>query len=375
MRFRIGRGAFAEAVAWAARALPARSPLPVLNGLLLEAADGRLTVSGYDHEVSARVAAEADTAGAGRVLVAGRRLLDVCRVLPEGPVECVREAARLAVACGGTRFGLAALPLDDYPALPPMPEYCGELDGAEFAAAVAQVAVAAGRDDTLPVLTGVRLALDGDTLTLAATNRYHFAVRTLRWRPQTSPGAAEAVVSARRLLDAARALADAGTVRVALGGGALGFEGGGASTTMRLLDGVLPRHAKLFTLDQPAVAVAERRPLIEAVKRMAVVTDRHSPVRLAFTADSVLLEAGAGDDDIASQRLPAALDGALGGAGMAVSFNPAYLADALGALDAPFVQFSLLGPGQRALLAGRRAQDGPADPAHRHLLMSLKTSG
>ncbi|MFF4650381.1 DNA polymerase III subunit beta [Streptomyces sp. NPDC001380] len=408
MRFRIERGALADAVAWAGRALPARTPLPVLGGLLLEASDGRLSVSGHDLEVSARTAAEADTAEPGRVLVAGRRLLDVCRVLPDGPVECVREGARLAVACGGVRFGLAALPMEDYPALPAVPEVCGELDAAALAAAVAQTAVAAGRDDTLPVLTGIRIDLHDDTLVLAATDRYRFAVRTLDWRPlpgRSAPGGSapggsapggsgtggsgtggsgtdkagtdkaatggSVVVPARRLLDAARALAGAGTVRLALDGGVLGLEGGGAAATMRLIDGVLPRHERLFALDGPAVVVAERAPLAEAVRRVAVVADRHGPVRLDFSAGSLLLEAGAGDDDTASQRLPAALSGPATHA----SFNPAYLADALGALEAPYVQFSLLGPGQRVLLAGRGTQDGPEEPGHHHLLMALKSAG
>ncbi|MCD0482375.1 DNA polymerase III subunit beta [Streptacidiphilus sp. ASG 303] len=383
MRFRIERGALADAVAWAGRALPARTPLPVLGGLLLEASDGRLSVSGHDLEVSARTAAEADTAEPGRVLVAGRRLLDVCRVLPDGPVECVREGARLAVACGGVRFGLAALPMEDYPALPAVPEVCGELDAAALAAAVAQTAVAAGRDDTLPVLTGVRIDLHDDTLVLAATDRYRFAVRTLDWRPlpgRSAPSGSgtdkagtggSVVVPARRLLDAARALAGAGTVRLALDDGVLGLEGGGAVATMRLIDGVLPRHERLFALDGPAVVVAERAPLAEAVRRVAVVADRHGPVRLDFSAGSLLLEAGAGDDDTASQRLPAALSGPATHA----SFNPAYLADALGALEAPYVQFSLLGPGQRVLLAGRGTQDGPEEPGHHHLLMALKNAG
>lgn len=369
MRFRIERGALGDAVAWAARALPTRPPMPVLAGLRLTASQGRLAVSGYDHEVSARISVEAETEEPGEVLVAGRRLLEVCRVLPDGPVECTLEAARLAVSCGGTRFGLAALPLDDYPALPQMPEVRGEADAAEFAAAVAQVAVAAGRDDTLPVLTGIRLDLAGETLTLSATDRYHFAVRSLPWRPRTAPAAAtDAVVPARRLLEAARALADAGTVRLALGDGTLGVEGGGAVATMRLIEGTLPGYAKLFALPDPVVAVAERRPLAEAVRRVAVVAERHTPVRLAFSAESVLLEAGAGDDDVASQRLPAALQGAA----TTVAFNPAYLTDALGALDSPYVEFSLLGPGQRALLAGRAEEDGAADRGQGHLLMSVK---
>ncbi|MGC5412181.1 DNA polymerase III subunit beta, partial [Streptomyces sp. DT225] len=133
------------------------------------------------------------------------------------PVECAVEGSRFTVTGGGAGFGLSVLPLDDYPALPPLPEILGEVDGPEFAAAVADVSVAAGRDDTLPTLTGIRLALDGERMTLAATDRYRFAVRTLDWLPTGHGVTADVVVSARRLSEIARSVGTrSGTVRLAL---------------------------------------------------------------------------------------------------------------------------------------------------------------
>ncbi|MER7958350.1 DNA polymerase III subunit beta [Streptomyces sp. NPDC096030] len=367
MEFRIDSSELTDAVAWAARVLPARSPVPVLGGLLLESADGRLRVSGLDHEASARIEVEADTVRDGRALVLGRRLLDICKVLPRGPVECVVEGARLSVTGGGARFGLSLLPLDDYPAPPQLPAFRGVVDAGAFAAAVGQVAVAAGRDDSLPVLTGIRLALDGTTMTLAATDRYRYAVRTLEWKPegeepQGDEGGADVVVPARRLTEIARSLTSAGSVRLALDGGSVGFESEGTRTTTRLLDGRLPRHDKLFSLGEHAVAVTERAPLVEAVKRVAVVAEGDSPVQLAFGGDAVHLQAGY-EDDVASQRLPAVLSQT---EAMTVAFNPGYLLDALGSFDTDSVRFHLLGPGQRALITDR------ADGIHQHLLMSVK---
>ncbi|MGW6416495.1 DNA polymerase III subunit beta [Streptomyces sp. NPDC055055] len=364
MEFRIDSAALTEAVTWAARVLPTRSPLPVLGGLLLEAADGRLRVSGLDHEASARVEVEADTAVPGRALVLGRRLVDICKVLPRGHAELAVEGARLSVTSGDARFGLSLLPLADYPAAPALPEVRGLVDGDAFAAAVGQVAVAAGRDDSLPVLTGIRLALDGDTMTLAATDRYRYAVRTLEWKPGAGGAGegADVVVPARRLTEIARSLAGAGPARLALDAGSLGFESAGTRATTRLLDGRLPRHDKLFALGDHALAVTGLSPLTEAVRRVAVVAEGDSPVQLAFSSSGLHLRAGY-EDDVASQRLPATLAGA---ESMTVAFNPGYLLDALGSLDTPEVRFHLLGPGQRALLT-----DGP-DGAHRHLLMSVK---
>ncbi|MGY5032517.1 DNA polymerase III subunit beta [Streptomyces sp. 900116325] len=376
MEFRIDRSALTDAVAWAARVLPTRSPVPVLGGLLLEADSGRLRISGLDYEASACIEVEAETVRAGRVLVMGRRLLDVCRVLPESPVVCAVEGSRFSVTGGGARFGLSVLPLDDYPALPPLPGVLGAVDSEEFAAAVAHVTVAAGRDDTLPTLTGIRVGLDGDTMTLAATDRYRFAVRTLAWKPATADVSADVVVSARRLTEIARSFGRPGMVDVALDAGSAGFELAGMRTTVRLLDGRLPRHDKLFAMADPTTAVTDRAPLVEAVKRVAVVADGESPLQLAFSGDSVLLQAGY-EDDVASQRLPAVLEGA---DELTVAFNPSYLMDALASFDAPVVQFALMGPGQRAMITGRTDEESTTAsdrgavprPTHRHLLMSVK---
>ncbi|MYT39115.1 DNA polymerase III subunit beta [Streptomyces sp. SID8356] len=410
MEFRIERSALAEAVAWAARVLPVRSPVPVLGGLLLDAEGGRLRVSGLDYEASARIeVADAEILRPGKVLVMGRRLLDICKVLPEGAVECAVEGSRFTVSGDGARFGLSVLPLDDYPALPSLPRVRGAVEAAEFAAAVADVAVAAGRDDTLPALTGIRLGLDAvtGTMTLAATDRYRFAVRTLPWKAagagaDTGAGegagagsgsdagagsgtragdgtgdgvgageSADVLVSARRLTEIARSLGRSGLVSVALDAGSAGFEHAGMRTTVRLLDGRLPRHDKLFAMEDPAVAVVDRARLVEAVKRVSVVADGDGPVQLAFSAEdnSVHLQAGY-EDDVASQRLPATLEGARE---MTVAFNPGYLADALVSFDEPSLRLLLMGAGQRAMITGEGEPGRDVSPPrHRHLLMSVK---
>ncbi|GAA3077962.1 DNA polymerase III subunit beta [Streptomyces roseofulvus] len=366
MEIHIDSAVLTEAVGRAARVLPARSPLPVLGGLLLEAGeDGRLSVFGLDHEASARVEAEAETVTPGRVLVLGRRLLDICKVLPRGRTALAVEGPRLSVSSGDVRFGLSLLPLDAHPAAPALPPVLGEVDGDAFAEAVAQVAAAAGRDDALPVLTGIRLALDGPEMTLAATDRYRYAVRTLEWYPDPAAAPAEpadVVVPARRLAETARSLAAGGRARIGLDAHSLGFERAGLRATTRLLDGRLPRHDKLFALGDHAVAVTGRAALVEAVKRVSVVAEGDSPVQLAFDGTALRLRAGY-EDDVASQRLPAALDGAQE---MTVAFNPGYLLDALDRFTADDVRLHLLGPGQRALLT-----DGD-DGRHRHLLMSVK---
>jgi DNA polymerase III subunit beta len=397
MELRIERSALADAVTWAARSLPTRSPVPVLGGLLLDASAGRLRVAGFDYEASAVIEVPADVAADGQVLVPGRRLLDICRVLPEAQVSCALVGARFAMEGPGTRFGMSTLPRAEYPALPALPPFCGEVDAVEFADAVAQVVIAAGRDETLPVLTGIQVRLDEGAMTLAASDRYRYAVRTLPWRPDaTAPeagaGLTAVVVPDRRLAEVARALAKSGRVRIGLGGagggGLMAFEGGGMRTTLRLLDGRLPCYEKLFTLESPAVAITGREALAEAVRRVAVVAEPNSPVRLDFSArGTVLLQAGY-EDDVASQQLPVVLTGA---DEMTVAFNPSYLLEALNSFTASRVRFDLMGPGQRALLSGAAPADDEgegvraaetddgaavrADAEHRHLLMAVRQLG
>jgi DNA polymerase-3 subunit beta len=292
-------------------------------------------------------------------------------VLPDGPVSCAVDGTRFTVEAGGTSFGLSTLPSEEYPTPPTPPAAYGTVDAAAFATAVAQVAVAAGRDDTLPVLTGVQLRLEGEEMTLSASDRYRFAVRRLEWKAEAASGAGEgveALLPARRLLDVARSLARCGTVRVGLEPGSgtagpIGFEGGRMRSVVRPLDGRLPGYGKLFDMAGAAVAEVECGALTEAVRRVAVVAEANSPVRLDFSADAVLLRAGYGDD-VAAQRLPAVLSGA---EEVAVAFNPAYLLDALGSFEAPVLRLELLGTGQRALLG---AADAPE--VHRHLLMSVR---
>ena len=160
MQLRVERDALADAVVWTARSLPARPPMQVLLGLLLEvgpdeSGETGLEISGFDYEVSSRVRLAATSDSPGRVLVPGRLLSDIVRSLPAQPVELRLEGTRVVLTCGPARFTLPTLPVEDYPALPAMPSTAGTLGSDVFEAAVRQVALAAGRDDTLPVLTGV----------------------------------------------------------------------------------------------------------------------------------------------------------------------------------------------------------------------------
>src|SRR5690349_3750919 len=186
VRVRVDRDRLADAVAWVARGLATRPASPILGGLLLEAGDGGLRLSTFDYEVCAQATAEAEVAGGGTVLVPGRLFADIVRGLPPEPVELARAGAHLTVECAGFRYSMLTWPAADCPERPPIPPRIGAVGTDAFAMAVTQVTVAAGRDLTLPLLTGVRLANLGDHLSLGCTDRYRMAVRPLPWRRVSS---------------------------------------------------------------------------------------------------------------------------------------------------------------------------------------------
>ncbi|WP_327180067.1 DNA polymerase III subunit beta [Streptomyces sp. NBC_01335] len=376
MKIRVERDVLAEAVAWVARSLPARPPAPVLAGLLLKAEDGALSFSSFDYEVSAKVSVDAEIEEDGTVLVSGRLLADICRALPNRPVEISTDGVRATVVCGSSRFTLHTLPVEEYPALPQMPTATGTVPGEVFASAAAQVAIAAGRDDTLPVLTGVRIEIEGETVTLASTDRYRFAVREFQWKPENPDASAVALVPAKTLLDTAKALTSGDTVTLALSGagageGLIGFEGAGRRTTTRLLEGDLPKYRTLFPTEFNSIAVIETAPFVEAVKRVALVAERNTPVRLSFEQGVLILEAGSSDDAQAVERVDAVLEGD----DISIAFNPTFLLDGLSAIDSPVAQLSFTTSTKPALLSGRPAVDAEANDAYKYLIMPVRLSG
>src|SRR5689334_244985 len=386
MELKVERDALADAVTWSARSLPARPPMQVLLGLLLEVGDDGLAVSAFDYEVSSRIELPATVSEAGRLLVPGRLLADIVRSLPAQPVDLRLEGARVVLTCGAARFTLPTLPVEDYPALPDMPTTTGSLESDVFAAAVAQVAIAAGRDDTLPVLTGVRLEIEGEQLTLAATDRYRLAVRTLSWKPEQPGLSATALVPARTLAETAKALTGGPEVTLALsssgtgGDGMIGFEGGPAGsrrrTTSRLLEGEFPKYRSLLPSESSAVAEVSTQALVEAARRVALVAARNAPVRLGFSADGLVLEAGGADDAQASERLECSWEGA---EPLQIAFNPAYLQEGLSAVDSDTTTLSFTGPTRPAVLTGKGDADAKGDLSatadYRYLLMPVRLSG
>jgi DNA polymerase III subunit beta len=374
VKFRVERDVLADAVTWVARGLPNRPPVPVLAGVLIEASDeGTLTLSAFDYEVSAKITVAAEVAEAGTVLVLGRLLADISRNLPDRPIDVRTDGNKVEVTCGSSRFSLLLMPADDYPTLPSSPAISGTIAGDVFTQAVAQVAIAADRGDTLPILTGVRVEIEGDKITLLATDRYRLAMRELTWNPEVTDASHIALVPARTLSDTAKALGASGSIEIHLGGGPagdglIGFEAGQRRSTTRLLDGEYPKVTSIFPSSADTESVIETSALVEAVKRVALVAERNTPVRLRFTDGQVVIEAGAGDDAQATEAVEAVLTGPE----IEIAFNPQFLLDGLGAVGTEYSRLSFTQSSRPAVLSGQAKVDGDADTSYRYVLMPVR---
>jgi DNA polymerase-3 subunit beta len=376
MKFRVERDALADAVAWTAKSLPSRPSVPVLAGVMLRVSDGVLHVSGFDYEVSSQVSVEVQADADGAALVSGRLLAEITKALPAKPADIAAVGAHLELVCGSARFTLPTMPVEDYPTLPEMPASAGTVEAATFAAAVQQVAVAAGRDETLPMMTGVRIELNGSTMAMLATDRYRLAMREIQWSPDDHDISLNALVPAKTLADTAKTLGPlGGEVTVALsqgaaGEGMIGFAGGTRRTTSRLLDGAnYPPVRSLFPDASNAQARVGVSALAEVVRRVALVAERATPVRLSFSEEGLVVEAGGTEEARASEAMEATFTGEP----LMIAFNPQYLLDGLAALGAPTAVLSFIDAFKPAVISPA-GEDGEIIPGYRYLIMPIRVA-
>ncbi|MGW4807181.1 DNA polymerase III subunit beta [Kitasatospora sp. NPDC004272] len=409
MKLRLPVAALADAVSYTARALPARPPIPVLAGMLLTTTDGGLHLAASDTEVYTADTTTAEVAGDGRTLVPGRLLADICSSLPkaaDADLELVDGGTRLVVAAGAARFTLPTLPVDEYPALPALPDAVATVAADALAAAVAQSAIAASTDHTLPALTGIQLHLDGEQLRLDATDRYRITRSELTVRPTGTPPpasrqpgakrrppepgegpdpaaastAARALVPAKALAEGARALDGDHPLTLHWSDSLVGISApGGRSYTTRILSG--HQAPKVDTLLRPADPIAvwtlPVADTLAALQRVALVATRNTPLRLVLsttnTGAALRIEAGSGDDAHAVDRVPAHAEGEGAVNGFTLAFNPGYLADALKALAAPEAEIHIVHEHKPVLFLPRLGED--AQTHYRHVLMPVRLSG
>jgi DNA polymerase-3 subunit beta len=374
MKFVVERDSLVDAVNWVSKSISNRPITTALLGIVIDASE-EITLSGSDLETSTKAKFKAEVSQKGKVLVPGRLLAEISRSLPAKPISFVLEGTRVLVSAGSAKFTLPTLPLSEYPTLPELPAASGSLNSDLFATAVNQVAIAAGKDDSLPTLTGVFVEINKNQITLAATDRYRLAVRELTWSAQDANIETTSLLRARTLADAAKSLIGTSQVTIALAPTTtneklVGFISEGKTMTSRVLDGSFPPFRHLLPSESTADAIIEVAPFLDSVRRVALVTDKTVPLRLNFSNNTLQLEAGTGDEAQASEKL----DINYKGEDINIAFNPTYLTDGLTAINTAFVHISFTGANKPAVLTGQTEAGSAPITNYKYLLMPMRYS-
>jgi DNA polymerase-3 subunit beta len=367
VKFNVNRDVFSEAVSFAVKLLPQRTTQPILSGVLLEAIDGALILSSFDYEVSSRTEIAADVDEVGTALVSGRLLADIASRLPSAPVQFSTEDGKIVVSCGSARFTLLSMPVEEYPTLPQVEERTGVLPAEDFATAVAQVAVAASRDDVTPVITGVQFEVGENSLSLVATDRYRVAIRDIDWDAgNTSAEGTTALIPARTLAEVGKTFGHSGTVAVSIVRSddreLIAFSADKRTVTSLLIKRLFPE-----TVDN--YAVLNTADLMEATRRVSLVLEREAALRFTFSIDGLTLEAAGSEQAQASETIEAHLHGE----DTVVSLKPSFLLDGLGAVHSEFVRISFTKtenpnkPGP-VLITSQSSKDQPGADNYKYLL-------
>jgi DNA polymerase-3 subunit beta len=215
------------------------------------------------------------------------------------------------------------------------------------------------------------MEFEDDLITLLATDRYRLALREIPWKPASTTVSTSALVKAKTLNEVAKTLGGAGELNIALAeddSRLIGFESGGRTTTSLLVDGDYPKIRSLFPDNTPIHAIVSTQELVEAVRRVSLVAERNTPVRLAFSEGLVALDAGTGEDAQASEELEAQLTGE----DITVAFNPHYLVEGLSVIEAPYVRFSFTSAPKPAMLTAQKELEGDDEDGYRYLVMPVR---
>lgn len=373
MRFTVNRDVFSEAVSFAAKLLPQRPTQPLLSGALIEAADGVLTVSSFDYETSARTTVTAEIIEPGRALVSGRLLGEIAHRLPHSDVQVSLAETRVQIRCGSASFSLPAMPVEEYPQIPRIDSLSGTVPANTFAEAIAQVSLAASKDDVTPVITGVQFEVSENALTLTATDRYRVATRRIDWEHLGGEAELTALVPAKVVIEVGKTFAADGTVQVAIIKDAdrelIAFTGGNKTVTSLLIKGNYPPVGRLFPDVVDNYAVMNTSDLVDAVGRVGLVLEREAALRFSFSEGQVTLEAAGSETAQAVETV----DAHLVGAEMVVSLKPQFLLDGLRSTHAEYTRIGFTRtenaskPGP-VLITSQRSKDDLDQQDFRYLL-------
>ena len=349
LRITVSKDELSSKLAIVARGVSTRTAVLVLGGIQLRAEGGQLHLAATDMEVSLRSSVDAQVAGEGIVVVPGRLLLDIARSLPDSDVtiEHKPEEAVVVVTAGSANYRLHTYSSEDFPRLPEV-DTAGlhAIDREALVETVARVGRSASRDESRPVLTGILVRFEPGKIVMAATDSYRLAVKETPVEG-TLPDL-EAIIPARALQELARIAVGADEVQLGLQENHVVFGADGTWLTTRRIDGQVPNYRQLLPEQFEYELVLPREELLEVVRRVSLMAQRNSPIRLRFAEGELTVRAITQDVGEARESLPAPYNGDP----MEIGFNAEFLRDGLDSVDSDSVKFKLISPLRPAVLEG-----------------------
>lgn len=359
MKFQVNKDVLSEAVSFAVRILPLKNKQQILSGILIEADANALRFSVFDYEVSAQAEVVAKVEVSGRILVSSKFLSDIAARLPNAPVEFEADGTKLLLTCGSSKFTLPLMDVEAYPTLPELPAVNGTISGDTFGDAVAQVAMAASKEEIPAWMTGVLIETSPTQIAFTATDRYRVALKEIDWTSNTT-GDLSALVPAKTLQEIAKTFANQSEISIAIKSdedrGMIAFKANNRSVTTQLIKEAARPVRGYFPSTSDNYSIVATQDLIDSTRRVALVLDKQPALKYSFTDSSVQLEAN--ESAQASENVSAELTGKE----IVVMLKPQFLIDALGACHTEFVKIAFTNnenphkPGP-VLITGHGAKD------------------
>ena len=374
MKFQVNKDAFNEAVSFVVRVLPQRIPMPILNGILIEADANALRLSVFDYEVSAQVEIVAKVENPGRVLVSGRLLSEITNKLPNAPIDVSLEGNKVQVSCGASKFALLTMPVEEYPNLPEIPETTITVSGEDFSKAIHQIIPAVAKNDHVMTLNGILFEVMPKSISLLGTDRHRMAVGEVAWTGKDDLVGYVSVVPNRTLSEVAKTFGHTSDLTIAINKdenrSLVAFKAGNRTVTSLLIKGRYPDVKEHLPSEEiPAYAVVNTQDLIDSVRRVSLVLESDAPVKCQFEEGKLVLEAFDNEVAQASESLPIELTGA----GKVISLRPRYVIDGLAGVHSEFTRISFMDKGNPnkpspVLISSQAAKDDKDSDNYRYVL-------
>ena len=365
LRITVPKDELAAKLAIVARGVSTRTTVLVLGGIQLRAEAGQLHLAATDMEVSLRTTLEAQVAGEGIVIVPGRLLLDIARSLPDGEVtiEHKPEEAVVVVAAGSATYRLHTYSAEDFPRLPDTEAVSlHAVDRDALVETIGRVGRSASRDESRPVLTGILVRFEPGKMVMAATDGYRLAVKETPVEG-TMPEL-EAIIPARALQELARIAGTADEVQLGVQENHVVFGADGTWLTTRRIDGQFPNYRQLLPEQFEYELPLPREEVLDVVRRVSLMAQRNSPIRLRFGDGELSVSAITQDVGEARESLPAPFNGDP----LEIGFNAEFLRDGLESVDSDSVTFKLISPLRPAVLEGESSD-------YVYLIMPIRLAG